>query len=66
MVEQLQAFSPQGEGIKVKFLAEQKAVLFCSGACNIEFLKWSEILKGFLLCFMFRHLKTLILKVLLE
>lgn len=37
MVEELQAFSPWGEGIKVKFLVERKAVLFCSAAYNIEF-----------------------------
>lgn len=45
---QSQAFSPRGEGIKVKFLVEGKAVLFCSGAYNIEFFKCSKLLKGFL------------------
>lgn len=48
MAEQSQAFSPRGEGIKVKFLVEGKAVLFCSGAYNIEFFKCSKLLKGFL------------------
>lgn len=64
MVEQSQAFSPRGEGIKVKFLVEGKAVLFCSGAYNIEFFKWSKLLKGFLLCFML-YLQTLIWQFLL-
>lgn len=41
MVEQLRAFSPRGEGIKVKFLVKRKAVLFCSGAYNVEFFKLS-------------------------
>ena len=53
MVEQSQAFSPRGEGIKVKFLIERKAVLFCVDAYNIEFFKWSKIVKGFLFCLMF-------------
>lgn len=53
MVEQSQAFSPRGAGIKVKFLVEGKAVLFCVDAYNIEFFKRSKILKGFLFCVMF-------------
>lgn len=53
MVGQSQAFSPGGEGMKVKFLVEGKAVLFCFGAYDLEVFKWSKILKGFLLCFMF-------------
>lgn len=62
MVEQSQAFSPRGEGIKVKLPVEGKAVLFCVGASDLEFLEWSKSLKGFLLCIV---LKTLIFKILL-
>lgn len=62
MVAQSQAFSPRGEGIKVKFLVEGKAVLFCSGAYHLEFFKWAELLKGFLSCFML-YLTTLYVAV---
>lgn len=52
MGDEAQAFSPQGEVIKVKFVVKGKVFLCHCCTSNTEFSKWSETVNEFLLFFM--------------